>query len=126
LRTIVTIRRVLGASLALGTLLSIPACSSEERGRLTREEYIEVFVEILLTAEESRDSVAATYATLAILERRGLTEEDLIEFANRYVDDAQALADIWAEIEERLRAPVEPQEPEEDPGGEESPEESGN
>jgi len=122
----VSIRRVLGASLALGTLLSLSGCTSEESGRLTREEYIEVFVEILLAAEETRDSVAATYATLAILERRGLTEEDLLEFANRYVDDAQGLADIWAEIEERLRAPVEEEEPEEDPGGELSRKEPGN
>ncbi len=112
--------------MALGTLLSLSGCKSEESGRLSREEYIEVFVEILLAAEETRDSVAATYATLAILEKHGLTEDDLIEFANRYVDDAQGLADIWAEIEERLRAPVEEEEPEGDPGGEVSRKEPGN
>jgi len=122
----VSICRVLGVSLALGTLLSLSGCKFEEGGRLTREEYIDVFVEILLAAEETRDSVAATYATLAILERRGLTEDDLIEFANRYVDDAQGLADIWAEIEERLRAPVEEEEPEGDPGGGVSRKEPGN
>jgi hypothetical protein len=123
-----TVRRVLGASLALGTLLFGAGCSPGEEAGISREEYIDVYVQILLAAEEARDSVHATNLANAILEDRGLTEDDLLEFSNRYVDDPEELSNIWGEIEDRLRAPVEEEEEEgdRDPGDEDEPEEGGN
>lgn len=94
--------------MALGALLSLAACGSGESDQelgISREEYIETHVEILLAAEAAQDSVAATEAARAILARRGLTEDDLLEFGRRHREDPEYLAEVWSEIEERIRYP---------------------
>ncbi|UCC73133.1 MAG: hypothetical protein JSV86_00785 [Gemmatimonadota bacterium] len=109
---------MLRAILVLGTLLSFAGCKDEAREEtgISREDYIETYLEILLAAEAAADSFAATDSALAVLARRGLTEQDLLDFARRYRDDPGYLADIWQEIEERL-------EPEETPEERPTPEE---
>ncbi|HSG81213.1 MAG TPA: hypothetical protein VLC48_03110 [Gemmatimonadota bacterium] len=107
---------MLGATLALGTLLSLQACPSEQYGGLSREEYIDLYVSILRAADAAPDSTAASDSALRILIERGYTEDDLLDFANRYATDAQTLADMWTEIEERLKAPPPEEEAEESEG----------
>ncbi len=102
-----TVRRVLGATLVLGTLLPFLGCNSEEEGPVTREVYIDLYVRILTAADAAPDSTAATDSAHRILAERDLTEDDLLEFAGRYIHDPQALADIWGAIEARLKEPAE-------------------
>lgn len=86
------------------------ACKDGEADReigIGRQEYIDAYVEILLAAEAADDSIAASDSARVILARRGLTEDDLLEFGRRYVDDPQYLAEAWSEIQERLRRPEE-------------------
>jgi hypothetical protein len=97
--------------MALSALLSLAACGSGESDQETgigRQEYIDTYVEILRAAEVAEDSVAATEAARAILARRGLTEDDLLEFGRRYSEDPEYLVEVWREIEERLREPERP------------------
>ena len=101
-------RRALGVVLALGALLSFPACRDGEpqhETAISRQEYVDTYVEILLAAELAEDSIAATESARAILARRGLTEDDLLEFGRRHTDDPEYLAEVWSEIEERIRYP---------------------
>lgn len=101
-------RRALRAVLALGALLSLPACRDGEPRHETgigRQEYVDTYVEILLAAELAEDSIEATESARAILARRGLTEDDLLEFGHRHADDPEYLAEVWSEIEERIRYP---------------------
>jgi hypothetical protein len=89
-------------------LLSFAGCGDEEappETGISRQEYIETYVEILLAAEAAADSIAASESARAILARRGLTEDDLLEFGWRYVDDPEYLAEVWREIEEQIRDP---------------------
>ncbi|UCC82373.1 MAG: hypothetical protein JSW46_15510 [Gemmatimonadota bacterium] len=97
--------------MALGALLSFAACRNGEDDQqigIGRQEYVDTYVEILQAAEVAEDSVAATEAARAILARRGLTEDDLLEFGRRYSEDPEYLAEVWEEIEERLREPRQP------------------
>ena len=101
-------RRALGAVLALGALLSFAACADGEPGagtELSRQEYVDTYVEILLAADLAEDSVAASDSARAILARRGLTEYDLLDFAQNLDEDPEQLAEIWQEIENRIRHP---------------------
>ena len=94
--------------MALGALLSFPACRDGEPRHetgISRQEYVDTYVEILLAAELAEDSIAATESARAILARRGLTEDDLLEFGRRHTDDPEYLAEVWSEIEERIRYP---------------------
>ncbi|MGD2216384.1 MAG: hypothetical protein PVJ64_06495 [Gemmatimonadales bacterium] len=97
--------------MALGALLSLAGCGNDEaepHTGISRQEYVETYVEILLAAELAEDSVAATEAAREILARRGLTEDDLLEFGRRHTDDPGYLAEVWTEIEERIREPERP------------------
>jgi hypothetical protein len=99
--------RVLGAALVLGTLLASTGCRQESAlpDPISREEYIDLYVEILRVADESPDSVTASERALAILIQRGVSEEDLLVFARNHMDDPEYLVELWSEIEERLRNP---------------------
>lgn len=99
--------RVLGTVWVLGTLLAFAACQNDSAPAdpISREEYIDIYVEILQVADESPDSVTASERAVAILARRGVSEEDLLAFARNHMEDPQYLVDIWSEIEERLRNP---------------------
>ncbi len=100
--------RVLGAVLALGTLLASAACRNESKpaDTLSREDYIDLYVEILRVADESPDSLTASERALAILTQRGVSEDDLLAFARNHMNDPEYLVELWSEIEERLRNPV--------------------
>ncbi len=97
---------MLGASLALSTLLCFPACDGDDgQAAITREDYILTYVEILLAADQAPDSFAASDSARAILARRGLTEEDLLGYARQYAEDPSHLALAWQEIHDRIRNP---------------------
>ncbi len=92
----------------LGTLLAFVGCGSPQqppRGGLTRQAYIDTYVELLRAVAAASDSAAAADSTKAVLGRRGVSEAELIDFARRRAADPQYLASVWLEIETRLRAP---------------------
>ncbi len=90
----------------LGTLLAFVACGSEgTQPGLTRENYIDTYVELLRAAAAAPDTIAAADSATAVLQRRDVTEEELLDFVRRRAADPQYLAAVWLEIESRLRAP---------------------
>ena len=93
--------------MALGALLVFAACERESAPAdpISREDYIDLYVEILQVADESPDSVTASERALAILAQRGVSEDDLLAFARNHADDPEYLVELWSEIEERLRNP---------------------
>jgi hypothetical protein len=94
------------AVLALGLLIALQACRPGTEGtRVTREEYIDIYVEILRAAEAAPDSLAASDSARAILARREVSEDDLLDFARQHAEDPEYLANVWLEIETRLRNP---------------------
>ena len=97
---------MLGGTSTLGTLLVLAACQETiNPPPISREQYIDTYVEILLAADEEPDSVAASERAKEILERRGITQEELMAYAEHYIDDPEHLAEVWMEIETRLRYP---------------------
>lgn len=95
-------------TVVLGTLLAFEACGSPQQppqGSLTRQAYIDTYVELLRAVAAAPDSAAAADSTRAALGRRGVSEAELVDFARRRAADPQYLASVWLEIETRLRAP---------------------
>ena len=102
-------------SYALGTLLLFCACKDTiNPPPFGREQYIEIYVEILRAADEEADSIAASKRAEEILARHGVTQEELLAYAEHYIDEPEHLAEVWLEIETRLRNP----EPEDSTSGE--------
>lgn len=101
--------RVFGVILALGALPLVSACKQGSLADpISREEYIDIYVEILQAAAEEPDSVAATERAHEILEDHGVSEDDLLTFARNHAEDGEYLVELWSEIERRLRNPEEP------------------
>jgi hypothetical protein len=71
---------------------------------VTREQFIETYVALLRAEAQAADSVEARQRKAWVLERRGLTAADLERFAERYAEDPRTMAEIWREIESRIRA----------------------
>ncbi len=96
-------------TVVLGTLLAFLSCESpqQHQGGLTRQAYIDTYVELLRAVAAAPDSAAAADSTKAVLSRRGVSETELLDFARRRADNPQYLASVWLEIETRLRAPPE-------------------
>ena len=95
---------MLGVALALSTLAFVPACETDEPPTaISRDEYIELHIAILRAAAEERDSAAAAERAAVIIVEHGFTAADLLEFAQQHTDDPGYLADVWGEIEMRLR-----------------------
>ncbi|MBI4513828.1 MAG: hypothetical protein HY702_06930 [Gemmatimonadetes bacterium] len=90
-------------ALALGAGNS---CARDDTGgprELTREVFIETYVQILTAQAAASDSADARARRAGVLARRNVSPADLEAFARRYADDPKAMADIWGEIERRLR-----------------------
>lgn len=103
---LLVVRLALSRGLILCALLWLVACDSTTEGDLTQDEYVDVYVELLRAADAAPDSFAASDSARRILAARGLSEEDLLEYARRHADDPGHLAEAWRTIEERLRAPA--------------------
>ncbi len=100
------IRGVLTVCLTLSTLAFLGACGSGSGPGLSREQYVDLYVDILRARDAAPDSIAALDSARAVLERHGVTEDDLQGFSDSYVDNPGALSLIWLEIENRLRFPA--------------------
>lgn len=76
-----------------------------ERPRISRQDYVDAYVDILSATDTTEDEVMASRVAQEILERRGLSEDDLLAYTRFYDDDPEYLANVWMEIEMRLRNP---------------------
>lgn len=74
------------------------ACGSTDphADTLPRDRFIEVYTDLRAEepSPEERDS---------ILNHHGVSDEDLRSFVRRHANDPEVLADIWTEVEGRLR-----------------------
>lgn len=97
---------MLGALLTLGTLPFSTGCrDSSDSTAMSRESYIDLYVEILQAADSAEDTLAAFRRAHEILAEHGFSQDDLDAFAKRYAGDPDYLAAVWGEIEQRLRNP---------------------
>ena len=101
------IGRVLGVISILGTLLFFAACSDTiDPPPISREQYVEIYVEILQAIDEEPDSIASSQRAQEILDRRGITQEELLAYAEHYLNEPEHLAEVWLEIETKIRNPA--------------------
>ena len=97
-------RTLLGAVL----LWLAPGCGGEQApepsGTITRDAFVGTYVELRMAAVQSPDGRVTSAAKEEILEARGITEADLLEFAAAHGPRVQFMADVWGEIDDTLRA----------------------
>ena len=93
--------------LTLGLLLSSLACgggqSNLPAGDLIEpEDFIATYVDLRAAALITEDGQVTEIGRSEVLDHHGISEEDLISFAEAYGEDLTFMQEIWNEIELRL------------------------
>jgi hypothetical protein len=81
----------------------VVACDGEApTTTVDRETFIETYVELRRAALQSPDRKISPERKQEILSARGITEDDLLAFAEAYGRDVDAMVAVWTEIEQRI------------------------
>ena len=93
--------------LTLGLLLSSLACGGSQSNLpagdlIEPEDFIATYVDLRAAALITEDGQVTEVGRSEILDHHGISEEDLISFAEAYGEDLTFMQEIWNEIELRL------------------------
>jgi hypothetical protein len=94
-RTLATAALVLGMLGACGT-------EADPAGVIEREVFIATWVDLRAAALVAGDPLPEPERE-RVLGERGVTEEELLGFAEAHGDDPRFMAEVWTEIESRMR-----------------------
>lgn len=118
--------------LATTLLLLLPSgCSGPESGHedvISRDTFFQAYYGLRVAALRSPGLQISVEARDSVLDALGLTEDDLLDFADTWGEDSEMMLGIWEEVdslmrEERLQwgieeeGPARPEELERDPSG---------
>ena len=94
------------ASRRIGTLallvLGAGCGPSVPEGVIERDTFVEAYAELRIAALRTDSSRIAASEREAILERLGITEDDLLEFVDVHAADLEYMRDVWNEVELRM------------------------
>ena len=103
--TVRAVRNLLGG----GLVCILFACGGEapapEAGdTISREAFMDTYVELRQRALRSPDGRISPSARDEVLEAKGVTEADLMEFVDAYGERVPFMVEVWAEIDDSLRS----------------------
>ncbi len=94
-----------GLALLAGCGSGAPAAGSAPDAAVSRERFIELYAALRLAARETRDTLAFEVKKREILERHGVGEGALLEFARAHGGDIPAMVELWDSLDARLTLP---------------------
>ena len=78
------------------------ACADDPVDTIDREVFIATYVDLRVAALDTDSARIATVERDAVLERHGVTADDLTTFAEVHADDLDFMRDVWNEVEVRM------------------------
>ena len=91
---------------ALAVALLLMACQSDSAAptqeTLERDVFIDTYVELRMHSLNAPNQLISNEDRDRILAQRGITADDLIEFAEIHGADVVFMREVWNEVEERL------------------------
>jgi hypothetical protein len=94
--------------LAGGLLCLSFACGGEQApeaaGTIPRDIFVGTYVELRMAALHAPDGRVTPAAKAEILEAKGVTEADLLEYVDVHGARVQFMVEVWAEIDDTLRS----------------------
>lgn len=97
-------RSVRGASRALlpaAVLLTVAVCE-EAPDSISRQEFVNTYVALRTAELRGNSAVITARARDSVLAARGVSEEDLVTFADVHGDDPVYMAGLWGEVADSL------------------------
>lgn len=98
---------VLCSALVAAGLAVVGGCAAEapvKEGVIARDVFIDTYVDLRTTALRAPEAELTDEARAEVLTRHGVTEEDLLAFADAWGGDIEYMRDVWDEVEARLDA----------------------
>ncbi len=96
--------RALMSSLLWATLACGGEQAPEAAGTISRDVFVGTYVELRMAALLSPDGRVSPEAKAEILEAKGITETDLLDYIDVNGVRVQFMVEVWAEIDDTLRA----------------------
>ena len=97
-------RRVRGAARALlpaAVLLTVAGCE-QAPDSISRQEFVNTYVALRTAELRGNSAVITARARDSVLAARGVSEEDLVTFADVHGDDPVYMAELWGEVADSL------------------------
>ena len=92
-------------ALAIGAAAATCGGEAEPVGVLDREAFIATWVDLRTAALRTGDPLPEAERT-RVLRERGVTEDQLLGFAEAHGNDPRYMAEVWTEVETRMRPPA--------------------
>jgi len=78
------------------------ACGTAPEEVMTWQEFVDVYVGLRTAELRSPDTVITEARRDSVLVAHGVTEEDLLAFAERYGDNVAFMEGVWSAVENRM------------------------
>lgn len=78
------------------------ACGPPAEELMTWQEFVDVYVDLRAAELRAPDAVITEPKRDSVLSAHGVTEEDLLAFAERYGDDVTFMEGVWGAVENRM------------------------
>ena len=98
--------RLVGA-LPFMLLVALTACGGDTptaEAPIDRDTFVATYVDLRLSALGSQTGVISDSERSRVLQKHGVTEEDLLGFADAWGPDPEAMRGVWQDVERRLKA----------------------
>ena len=96
-------RRLLASTLVLSSLACVGGPSNPDTSELMdRDTFIATYVDLRVAALTSEEGEVTDGSRPAVLTRHGVTEEDLVFFAEVHGGELTFMRDLWNEVELQL------------------------
>lgn len=94
---------------AVASLVALASCEpSEPEDLIDRETFVDAYVELRIAALDTDSQRVAASDRDAILDRIGITDDDLLRFVEFHGGDLEFMRDVWNDVELRLDRPPQP------------------
>lgn len=95
-------RRRAGLLLSAVLLAGLAACGGGITETIDREVFIDTYVDLRTAALDTDSAKVAETDRAEILARHGVTEEDLLTFADVHATELEFMRDVWNDVELRM------------------------
>ena len=79
-----------------------PACGPAAEEVMTWQEFVDVYVDLRAAELRAPETVITEARRDSVLSARGVTDEDLLAFAERHGDNVTFMEGVWGAVENRM------------------------
>ena len=98
------LRKLMGSGLLWGMFACGGEPAPEVAETISRDVFVGTYVELRMAALHSPDGRVSPEAKAEILEEKGVSEADLMQYLDIHGARVQFMVEVWAEIDDTLRA----------------------